>query len=572
MKSATANARARFKPLLKAMRLLPVARYFAALLAASPDYRKNERRFRHLKHRYGPILAARLNNRQDREKVALVCGPGFPEAQIELGLLKGLQLANFMPVVLVLDKGREGRLLTQFYNLAGVESVHQWDAFASEIDIPGAESVVAKCGSMWDLLDFEHAGVRVGKLAVSSALRNTYRGFLELKDTEDRQRLVLAVANGIAAANAAQKILQQFGPELVLFVDNSYSPFGEMFECTIHSNIDAVQWQQSHKSNALVFKRYTVENWLEHPSSLSPRSWQLVRNMEWTEDRSKELDKELYSTYASGDWYSVAGMQFEKAMLDPAKLRERLGLDPNKKTAFIFPHILWDAALFWGECLFSDFEEWLVETVRAACANDGVNWVIKVHPANQRLREIGSLRIEPAEVVALRQHIGDIPPHIRMIPADSDISSYCLFQAMDYCVTVRGTVGMEAARKGIPVLTGGTGPYDQKGFTVDSNSREQYLEKLRNIQSISRLSPHQQELAERFAYANFLMRTWHVESVTLRYLPDAKEFLTEGEINIKSEEGWYTAADLRSFAAWISDPNKSKEFLERSGEECLVSS
>jgi len=157
-----------------------------------------------------------------------------------------------------------------------------------------------------------------------------------------------------------------------------------------------------------------------------------------------------------------------------------------------------------------------------------------------------------------------------MIAPESEISTYSLFQIMDYCIKVCGTVGMEAGRLGIPVLTGGRGPYDNKGFTVDSNTREEYLEKLRNIQEIPRLSSTQRELAERFAYATFLMRPWHAKSVTLPYLPDKKKFLYKGQVNVKSPEDWYTAEDLKVFADWIANPNKADEYLAQLPQACRV--
>jgi hypothetical protein len=67
------------------------------------------------------------------------------------------------------------------------------------------------------------------------------------------------------------------------------------------------------------------------------------------------------------------------------------------------------------------------------------------------------------------------------------------------------------------------------------------------------------------------MRPWHAKSVTLRYLPDAKEFLSEGQVNIRSKEDWYTADDLRAFAEWIANPNKPAEFLTQLPEACRVS-
>jgi hypothetical protein len=48
----------------------------------------------------------------------------------------------------------------------------------------------------------------------------------------------------------------------------------------------------------------------------------------------------------------------------------------------VFSQVLWDANLFYGEDLFEDAGEWFVETVRVACANSAMNWLIKLHPAN----------------------------------------------------------------------------------------------------------------------------------------------------------------------------------------------
>ena len=522
MSSARSSARVTAKSILQTVGLLPVAQSIANIFRSPSKDAGYELRFRQLKQQHAHVLGARLNDSRVRQRVALVCSPGFPEVEIALGLIKGLQLANFVPVVVIPYSGPYATLLAEYYRLAGVDAIHEWGEFIAESDNAVAGAIVSRCRSMWDVLEFERAGVRVGRLAVSTALRTTYKGSLDLQAPEDRQLLTDAVAYGMAAADAAQEILQRFRPDLALFVDTVYSPSGELFDACLQNGIEAIQWQQAHKSNALIFKRFNRETWLQHPSCLSAESWRFVRDMEWTDDHKKQLDQELYSNYASGDWYSVVGTQFNKSIVDSASLRERLKLNPKKKTAVIFPHILWDATFFWVKCLFRDYEEWFVETVRAACSNDEVNWVIKIHPANQRVREGGSLQCESAEVVALRKYIGELPPNIIMIPPESEISTYSLFQIMDYCITVCGTVGIETARLGIPVLTGGRAAYDNMGFTVDSNTREEYLEKVRNIQVIPRLSSAQQELAERFAYTHFLLRPWQAKSVTLRYLPNTK--------------------------------------------------
>lgn len=563
VRSVTFGARAGLKSILKRVGLLPMARRIVGAFTDPRTYQGSERRFRELKRKHGCVLGASLNSNPGKKRVALVCSPGFPEVEVVLGLIKGLQLANYYPVVLIPSAGGHAHLLAEHYRLTAVEEIHEWNEFTEESDIPLADAIIDQHETVQALLDFELFGVRVGRFAVSSALRRKYIGSLDLHVAEDRDLLVDAVGKAVASANGAQKILEQFRPDLALFVDTAYSPTGELFDQCLKSNIETIQWQQGHKSNALLFKRYSLEDRSDHPRSLSPSTWRLVRDMEWTDEHRERLNRELYNNYVSGDWYSVAGTPFKRSVVDADVVRERIGLDPNKKTAFLFPHVLWDATMFWGKCLFRDYEEWFVETVRAACSNNHVNWVIKVHPGNRRLREPGSMEVEPGEVISLRRYIGQLPDHVFVIPSDSEISTYSLFPLMDYCLTVRGTVGMEAARLGIPVITGGNGPYDNKGFTVDSQSREEYFERLRTIQVIPRLSSDQKDLADRFAYAIFIMRPWLATSITLRYMPNSKEFMSEGRVSIKSSKDWYSAGDVRAFADWIVDPSKPREFLAR---------
>lgn len=147
-----------------------------------------------------------------------------------------------------------------------------------------------------------------------------------------------------------------------------------------------------------------------------------------------------------------------------------------------------------------------------------------------------------------------------MIPAETDISTFSLFEVMDYCLTVRGNVGIEASAVGIPVLTAGVGPYDNKGFTVDSESREEYLGRISRIQELKPLSAAQRDLAERFAFGYFMLRTLPLTSITMKYHESCARHLAEGRINIRSLDEWYHAADLRAMAEWMGNSSQ-KEFL-----------
>jgi hypothetical protein len=573
------GGRAILKAFLKKFGLLNAANWFRKLIkvVTDPEFRQQElehqqrerayhQRLRQFKRQNGNALRLNLNPSKGKSRKVLIIGVNFPEVELELGLIKALEIAGFTPVALVAHR----KLCLDYYRLAGVKEIHFLGEFLDPINIHAAEDILEQYRSVPELLKYEYAGAHVGMFAVASALREHRLGTIDLHSQQIRCMLANYIAFGMAAAMAAQKIVQMVDPQLALFFDRVYSPEGELFDACWAKGIEVIKWHPAHKSNALLFKRYTKENREEHPVSLSNRSWELISNMNWTDNTRDQLERELNDTYSRGDWYSEGGTQFKKRLWNADALRQQIGLDPLKKNAFIFPHILWDASLNWGEDLFRDYQEWLIEAVRAACKNDHVNWVIKIHPAHVGRGLQEGFLWEPAEVTVLHENIGELPPHIFMIPAETSINTLSLFSIMDYCLTVRGTVGIEAARLGIPVLTAGTGRYDRRGFTIDSDSREQYLDRLALIQEIPELSNSQRTLAERFAYGLFVMRPFPLESISFQY-PEKKELdpfsiKIQTHINVRTKEDWYKAADMKAFAHWVND-SKQEDFLQSLPEE-----
>ena len=351
---------------------------------------------------------------------------------------------------------------------------------------------------------------------------------------------------------------------MMLSFDVEYTPGGEFFEMCMENGVQVVTYREGHKSSTLILKRYDSHNRDQNPVSLSDKSWEMIRTMRWEETHRAQLREEIFRNYTSGDWYGLTNPQSNTRILDAETIRKRLGISPERKVAFIFAHIPWDASLRWGRDLFRSYEEWLVETVRQARTNENVHWVIKIHPANVGKKLKGRYGEEPAEVIALRRAFGELPPHVSLIPADSDISTYALLALMDYCVTVRGTIGIEAASLGIPVLTAGTGRYERKGFTIDSESREQYLDRIARIQDIGRLSPAEQELAERFAYGIFLMRPFPLRALSLNQVPSSDS--PRATINIATADEWRDAPDLKAFARWIN-ASRNPDFLVAEGNQ-----
>jgi hypothetical protein len=342
-------------------------------------------------------------------------------------------------------------------------------------------------------------------------------------------------------------------------MDRGYSGQGEVFDLAVNAGIDTITWHLGYKSNCLVVKRYHAGNERQHPLSPSADSWSRISAVPWDRDYGQRIREELFQCYQNQDWFSVVGTQFDKKILSQQLTRQKLGLSPDRKVAVIFPHILWDGSFFWGEDIFNDYTDWFIETIRAASANSRLDWVVKLHPAHlvkaRQNRDDG----RPSELEVIDRLFGALPPHVKLVFPDTDLSTYSLFEVADYTVTVRGTVGIESALFGVPVVTAGTGRYDRRGFTLDSSTREEYLEKLASLQEYPRLNAEQVETAERYAYGVFFGRPLALSCASLEYERDATA-TPKVKVFCQTREQWLASPDMRRLAGWIAD-GKAEDML-----------
>jgi hypothetical protein len=512
-----------------------------------------EKRADGFKYTYEKTLGVPTPERGSHAPRALSISSAPPRTETELCLLKALAVAGWVPIPLIT---MQPDVLKKYYSLIAPHEIHEWSTYLPDRATltDRAEAAIASCRSADELKALEVGGVRVGGNAMSNARREERIGTLDFSSKVIRELLVTHVAHSMAAAQAAAAVIAATSPQLVLAVDTVYTPKGEIFDTALAAGIPFIRWYPAHKNNALMLKRYAIANRDADLNSLSDASWRRVKNMMWSESYRQNVEDELHTAYSNGDWYGESATQFDRMMADAGGVRAALGIDGSKKLAVIFAHIAWDASFGRGRDLFSDYEDWLVETVRAACANTQLQWLIKVHPAHVGKSEIDFWQSEPSEVRILRERIGVMPPHVKVIPADTEISTYSLFPLMDWGLTVRGTPGLEAARLGVPVLTGGTGRYDRRGFTIDSETREEYLGKIARLHEIPRLSPEKVELANRYAFGLFRLRPLPLSTVTMEY--DRKygveAFFNGVDIRNQTLADWTHAPDLNAFADWAT--------------------
>ena len=477
-------------------------------------------------------------------------------------LIAGLLRAKgYRPLVLL---GRPDRIIEAIFRAAvpDTEFVYREpgiDQQALAAAQAQADAIMVPGLALRSLVDYEIDGFRIGRNVQSMVLRRFRVGRLNEADHWEATKSVLV--QSLATKEFVQRLLTSRRIDAAVFVERGYTPAGEVFDGCIANGVDVIQWCGAPQANCLIYRRYDASTRGEHPLALSEEMCQRLIAMPWSQDDSERIVRQIAANYQSGAWYNRQRLQEGKEIVEPEDVRRQLGLDPCKKTAVIFCHILYDATFFYGNSLFDDYEDWLVETVRSAIANPSLNWIVKVHPVNVWRSKMDGAKLVQLEAESLKRHFGALPDHVKIMMADTAINTYSLFGTIDYGLTVRGTIGMELPCFGIPVVTAGTGRYSGRGFTMDPPSREKYAQLLATLQDVPRLSVGEIRKARLHYYGALSLRPVPMESFDI-------DFDNKGPVGAKVILRWSAdhellkSPDLGRLVEWVSS-GRVPELLAR---------
>lgn len=512
-----------------------------------------ERDLRRFRRRYGDVLGPAP---APTGGVALIASLSYSTYQLKLeGMFaKAFQLQGLEVVALVPN---DSELPRRYFETFGVRRFVTLDRYLGAERVVEAErearQLLDRVQTPSDLKTLTFRGADVGREALSTVSRYLHDGGVDLADPRAQALLHDLLPAAVKTALAAESLFDELEPELVLFNERNYADQGPLCDIALQRGLNVIQFVGGFEDDTTVFKRYTAETKAIHPRSLSDSSWERVKSLDWTSERETELQEEFARRYDRDATFLARWNQGWTRHQPREEIARTLGLEPGKKTAVLFSHVLWDANMFFGRDLFADQKEWFIESVRAACANDRVNWIVKLHPANVWKRKRDRVSGELDEHVAVREQIGDLPPHVKLLEPDTDISTWSLFDVTDYGVTIRGSIGFELPCFGKPGLTAGTGFYSGRGFTVDSATAEEYLERLKRIDEVGPPSAESVELAKKHAYALFKLRQTRFTSFRSVYKPveeidDPSEATIE--VSLRDAAELARAEDLRLLGEW----------------------
>jgi hypothetical protein len=498
----------------------------------------------------------------DGPRALVISLSAFPyQLKLESVLLKALELDGYRPQVLT-DRTSVARA-RRYFHAFGIDDIQLVERFRPRHFDRGSTAHIRDALSagpvdMQWLKNLTYRGTHIGRQALSTISRSKLQGSVALDDPDVLADLRTVLERAAELCLTAERMLDELDPDIVIFNEARYSAYGPIFETALRQGRNVIQFVHAFSDDAFVFKRYTAATSGFHPRSLSEAAWQEVKTGPWTDEMERELERQFDVRYGVDDSLSRR-LHEHTRLFSPADLAKELGLDPQKKTAVVFSHVLWDANLFYGDDLFDDQEEWLVETVRAASANDKLNWVIKLHPANVWKLRYERHRGELNEVTAIQDKVGALPDHVKLLRPETEVSTRSLFELADYAVTIRGTVGIEAPCFAIPVVTAGTSHYSGRGFTLDSKTAPDYRRLLARLQDVSPLNEEEVLLAKKHAHALFCRRPVHFTSFSSKIASAERtgEALDHDlMLTIHSWDALTSASDLRQFADWAVDRSR----------------
>lgn len=190
----------------------------------------------------------------------------------------------------------------------------------------------------------------------------------------------------------------------------------------------------------------------------------------------KKIVEDVNKGHFLGEKYAVDPLAFKgKKAYTKTELFNLFGLHDDKPCVLVAAHEFADTCHYSYDLIFRDYFDWFIKTLEILSKESKYHIFIKEHPSAKFYGKQGA-------VAAVMEKLNLSNMH--MIP--SDMNTLCLFDFMDCIVTCCGTIGLEAACFGIPVITASKGYYYGYGLDYNCDDFESYVKTLKNIDQMKK--------------------------------------------------------------------------------------
>lgn len=148
----------------------------------------------------------------------------------------------------------------------------------------------------------------------------------------------------------------------------------------------------------------------------------------------------------------------------------------EKKYDVIIPlNIAWDAAALARDNIFTDYIEWLNETIAFLMQNTDVSVMIREHPAQFYYKEYNYKEIKNV------LNIHGYEDRIYLCKAEEKINTYQYIEMAKLVLPYTSTIGLEAIFMGKPIILHTNCYYDNMIFSQKATNKQDYFDKIAKV-------------------------------------------------------------------------------------------
>lgn len=326
-------------------------------------------------------------------------------------------------------------------------------------------------------------GIKVGDLIYDDIIRSK-KSILKKNYFEEIYYIFKLTNTNLQQYHILTKISNLYKIKYYVCTHSQYVDYGFIFRFFYKKNIIVIESTDdqlficlnSYKKNAY-FPKY-------HPEvrKLIEKKLSKIQNEDKLLKESKMKLKQRFEGKMNQVDTKLA-FNNEKIIYNLKTLKSSLYINNNNPCVFIMAHVFKDAPQGISEnLLFSDYLEWIIQTIKYISNIKSVNWIIKEHPASHIYNE--------KEVIQkiIRKYTS-VNNSIYVCPDNFNTAS--ILEVADAIITCTGTAGLEFSCFGIPVILAGKPFYSDFGFTYESQTIQEYYNHLKNISSYKKLNSQQ---------------------------------------------------------------------------------
>lgn len=381
-------------------------------------------------------------------------------------------------------------------NCLGLEQLQSvlYRDYISTADISEIKRKVAELKKD-QLTTFQYMGVQVGSHAQVAAIRYFLSGRIDLDNPKEEAILREKLIYAMITVKVASEIIKKDNPDTVFMLHGIYSSWGPFLsyfhnhrkDTYVYDNKLAKLGYFTFHHNCEPYKIFGQDAWIKFSSS--PLRAEEMSQLSVYINKRFEGRLGEYSMY-KGDFHD----------LDAKNLVLKSLFEKDYSRRYIlYPNVSWDGSIkgYTSET-FKDMFDWLDKTVDFFKKNKNYQLIIKSHPA-----EIITDKCNVSLESYLKEKHGLLPDNIVVLSPDVAIKSYDLMDKAVLSITYDGTIGLELALLGLPVLVAGDSHYKEAGVVKKIETLSEYYNLIENPEELVLFAKSHIELAKKYAYFYF---------------------------------------------------------------------